>query len=111
MNEQVGRRIEGGALAVMNGEPGDYCPVYVEGDEESGIFALWFKLPGTGSMGRLPAAAHPAHKPGDEPAWQITEDSEGRVTVEPSIRQMAMPQANPPIPEWHGFLRAGVWSW
>jgi hypothetical protein len=112
MSELEGQRIDGGTEAIYNAKAGAYWPTYVKGDESSGIYALWFKLP-TGTVGRIPAE-HPARQPGvEDPCWTITEDDEGRVTVDPSILQGEIGKPDDPhyVPPWHGWLRAGVWSW
>lgn len=82
--------------------PGDYCLNY---NAEGGIFSLWFAMPGFPShkWNRIngPAAER-------EPRWQITEDGDGVVHVEPSIRSQWSEGAEPRC--FHGFLHHGVWE-
>ena len=80
---------------------GDYCVVY---NDAGLITTLWFSLPHTGQWGRIIAEASTE----EGPKWKITEDAEGRVTVEPSIHTVWRDAEGDQ--EYHGFLRGGVWS-
>lgn len=67
------------------------------------IIALWAILPDTTWI-RLAARGQGKRK---EPEWDIIEEDDDTVTVEPSIEQPEMVN----VPYWHGWLKKGVWSW
>lgn len=93
MSELQGRRVDGGWEGLE--QPGDYSPLKVE---DGNVGVLLFVLP-EGTWGRI---AGQGHGQNGEPEWTITEESDGTVTVSPSID----------YPDhWHGFLKQGVWTW
>ncbi|HXU02356.1 MAG TPA: hypothetical protein VN903_15425 [Polyangia bacterium] len=82
--------------------PGDYTLGY---NSDGQIVSMWFSMPGFPShrWNRIngPAAER-------EPRWEITEDAEGVVHVEPSIRTQWTEGQEPRC--FHGFLHHGVWE-
>lgn len=78
---------------------------YVVKDDDGEPLAVWLMLP-TGTHARLPAL-----KADDEPAWKLTIEDNGTLTVEPSIRQHRVESKDLQIEEWHGWLRKGYFEW
>lgn len=95
-----GRRVEN--IDALK-QPGDYCLNYEEAYGE--ISSMWFAMPGFPShkWNRINGPAAEL-----EPRWQITEDEDGVVHVEPSIRS----QWNEGETQrcFHAFLHHGVWE-
>lgn len=92
-----GHRVDD-AHAVWDGEPGGYFLT-----EDRSI--LWVKVP-SGESVRLPVREGPDPGQNEPPVWGFTEESDGTITVTPSINVHSAPS----VKGWHGFLRAGVWS-
>lgn len=96
--------VEGRRVADVNALklPGDYSLGY---KADGGIISMWFAMPGFPShkWNRIngPAAER-------EPRWEISEDGDGVVHVEPSIRT----QWNEGEVQrcFHAFLHHGVWE-
>jgi hypothetical protein len=77
---------------------GDY---HVKKNERGEIVSLWMKLPVSGTRGRIAAYGFGVE---GEDEWDITENEEGLVSVDPSIDE-GMPEG------FHGHLIDGIWSW
>lgn len=108
MPQVEGRRVDevsaierGGDYTVTHGPDGRIASMTFAmpgfGDAAGHGAAVWNRIPGEGSTDER-----------DRVRWTITEDAEGKVTVEPSI-----------LAEWpeggggrrfHAFLRGGVWD-
>jgi hypothetical protein len=96
-----GRRVEDNNVEAIDGD-GDYS---VQINEEGEITGLWFSLPGVPvEWARIAATGHSLD---GEPGWTITEGSDGKITVDPSIdcKWGSTDEAR-----WHGWLREGDWS-
>jgi hypothetical protein len=94
-----GIRYYGDVHQVWDGDPGGYCL-----SEDRRI--LWMKVP-SGESIRLPVdeAAPPGGR--DDPlAWQLIEETDGTLTVDPSIDVHDAPS----VKGWHGHLRNGLWD-
>lgn len=98
------QHVQGRRVADVNALtlPGDYSLNY---NAAGGIFSMWFAMPGFPShkWNRIPGPAAEL-----EPRWEISEDAEGIVHVEPSIRT----QWNEGEVQrcFHAFLHHGVWE-
>jgi hypothetical protein len=97
-----GRRVKNGVGGLER--PGDYCPCYNDAGQ---ITHLWLALPGWGQWTRLPSTHSPVE---GEPRWTITEDADGRVTVDPSIKVWWNQGPEQREIGWHGYLKAGEWE-
>jgi hypothetical protein len=85
-------------------QPGDYTPLFAE---DRTISSLWFFLPIDDGVSqfRIPGIGHGRRREDGsrEPEWEISIESDGSVTVDPSINSEG-------AVSWHGWLRRGVWS-
>lgn len=87
--------------------PGDYYPVKAD---DGSIRLLWAIAP-NGFWLRLPAKP----EEGNNIFWNVTENPDGTITVDPSIETWAAPskeeaQAKGPDYYWHGHLVNGEWT-
>lgn len=100
------RHVEGRRVGSIDEikEPGDYFVKHTEAGE---IEALWFAMPGfpTHMWSRIGGQAS-----SDKIRWEITEDSEGKVTVDPSIRSQWLWGEDKKQCLFHAYLKAGVWE-
>lgn len=76
----------------LESEPGDYAFVILNGERE-----LWLRAP-TGDIGRCNST------------WTITEHDDRSVTVDPSIL-ISTRRGGETVELFHGYLRAGTWTW
>lgn len=103
--ETPGRRVK--AIEDVK-EPGDYALVPSYGPEglRPGHMELWFVLPES----RDPALTTRGRRfiPSDA-GWTFSDNSDGTVTVTPSIWAHIGQRDGTTRPGWHGFLERGVW--
>lgn len=87
--------------------PGDYAVKYAE---DGGISSVWFSMPGFPHplWNRING---PAWMPGETATrWDVTEDSDGKVTVSPSILSEWTWGPEKARRRFHGYLKGGVWE-
>lgn len=100
------RHVEGRRVQSLDSleTPGDYFLKYAPG---GGVESLLFVMPGfeRPRWNRIngPLADR-------EPRWDITEDTDGKVTVNPSIKSEWTVGEEKAQRRWHGYLKAGVWE-
>lgn len=84
-------------------EQGDYCVKYI-GDE---IESVWFSMPGFPSnhWNRVNGPASV-----EKVKWRVTEDAEGRVTIDPSIKSEWVWGDHQDHATFHAYLKEGVWE-
>lgn len=106
-----GNRLEDNMDGKVMMRHGDYYLV----KDDQGIKLLWAILP-NGFWIRLPARQlNEGNPPKENLVWEITENPDGTVTVDPSIECWAAPtkeeaQKKGPDFYWHGYLKAGVFT-
>lgn len=100
-----GRRVDSLRACI---QPGDYflCDSVSPDGSSRGYQELWFRLPEGGGVRHI-------HDGPD--GWRFLEESDGAITVTPSIFAHHV-KRNPETgktwtePGWHGYLTKGVWT-
>lgn len=103
-----GRRVENVEALERDG---DYCLKYAN----DGIESMWFVMPGFGpGSGRRGAPCWNRiggpTAPEDQTRWEISEDEQGRVTVDPSILSQWTWGEDQVECRFHCFLKGGVFE-
>ena len=95
-------------------EPGDYC--YRPGSD-----GVWFFLP---VVQECPPGErevvqvswdmfwrkHHRVPVGSPEGWALTEESDGTITLSPSIQTWCPLDGGRLVPTWHGYLKHGTWE-
>lgn len=99
------RMIEGRRVADIKSlqKDGDYCVKYI-GDE---IESVWFSMPGfpTNHWNRINGPAS-----SEKVKWEVTESSDGKVTIDPSIKTEWTFGPEQTHYVFHAYLKSGVWE-
>jgi hypothetical protein len=99
-----GRRVEGGFGGLD--QPGDYSPLFDDGKLSGVVFIL-----PNGIWGRCSNIGFGQERDGQsEPEWTVTQESDGSITVSPSIETRTDPVTRTPETYWHGHLTRGEWT-